>query len=168
MSKVAELYKQYRHRLIDYIGRRIEDVSDAEDIVQDVFMRLTLMDDVTVIENYAAWIWRTVKNRIFDYRKKHREEKMPQIIEEDALATSRSEPEDEFSRSLFWERLEIALAELPREQREAFVETELNGKTNQQLSAETGIPIPTLISRKHHAVIHLRHRLEDIYNDIRK
>lgn len=104
---------------------------------------------------------------IIDFRRKRREVAMPADTA-DTLASGIGTNDTDLLRQTFWQILEETLAELPREQREAFVETELKGKTNRQLSSETGIPVATLISRKHYAVGHLRHRLADIYKEFKE
>ncbi len=63
------------------------------------------------------------------------------------------------------EELEFAIDELPDEQREVFVANELEGRSFKELSAESGVSINTLLSRKRYAVLALRKRLQDIYND---
>ena len=66
------------------------------------------------------------------------------------------------------EELEAAVAELPREQREVFVAHELEGRSFKQLAAETGVSVNTLLSRKRYAVLHLRERLQSIYDESTK
>ena len=63
------------------------------------------------------------------------------------------------------EELEAALEELPEEQREVFVAHEFEGASFKEISAETGVSVNTLLSRKHHAVLYLRRRLQSIYDD---
>ena len=158
MSGITELFNRFRQTLTDYVRWQIGDVSDAEDILQDVFLCLTLQRDAEEIENVGAWLWRATRNRIIDYRLTDEKEDR-QTAPEDA-------PEMKLLRKLMWQQLAEALAELPEEQREAFVETELKGKSNQQLSKETGVTIATLISRKYYAKQHLRQRLRNIYEEL--
>jgi DNA-directed RNA polymerase specialized sigma24 family protein len=55
--------------------------------------------------------------------------------------------------------------ELPEEQREVFVAHELEGRSFKELSAESGVSVNTLLSRKRYAVLHLREQLQGIYNE---
>jgi RNA polymerase sigma factor (sigma-70 family) len=64
------------------------------------------------------------------------------------------------------DELERALGELPGEQREVFVAHELEGRSFKELSAESGISVNTLLSRKHYAVLHLRQRLQGIHDEL--
>jgi RNA polymerase sigma factor (sigma-70 family) len=66
------------------------------------------------------------------------------------------------------EELELAIDELPDEQREVFVAHELEGRSFKEMAAETGVSVNTLLSRKRYAVLHLRERLQDIYDEFGK
>ena len=58
--------------------------------------------------------------------------------------------------------------DLPDEQRDVFVSHELEGCSFKELSAESGVNINTLLSRKRYAVLHLRERLQSIYDEFMK
>jgi DNA-directed RNA polymerase specialized sigma24 family protein len=64
--------------------------------------------------------------------------------------------------------LEFALGELPDQQREVFVAHELEGRSFKELSAESGVNVNTLLSRKRYAVLHLRERLKSIHDELTK
>ncbi len=66
------------------------------------------------------------------------------------------------------DELELALDELPEEQREVFVAHELEGRSFKEMAAETGVSVNTLLSRKRYAVLHLRERLQSIYDEFTK
>jgi RNA polymerase sigma factor (sigma-70 family) len=66
------------------------------------------------------------------------------------------------------DELDLALDELPEEQREVFVAHEFLGLSFKELAEQTGVSVNTLLSRKHYAVLHLRDRLQAIYDDFRK
>ena len=72
---------------------------------------------------------------------------------------SDTNPETEFLRNLFWEELQLALDELPAEQKNVFIQNEIDGISFKDISAKTNVNVATLISRKRYAVLHLRERL---------
>lgn len=172
-SNIAELFRKYRRQLVAFIRSKTT-VEEAEDIVQDVFMRFVQSDRERPINQVSSWLFRTARNRIIDGSRKHKEERLPEhALAQDGdtfvrqvtevLVDEEQSPEKEYLRSLVWEELEKSLCELPQEQRTAFEETELNGLTFAELSQKSGVPVDTLVSRKHYAVIYLRHRLKEIY-----
>jgi len=74
-------------------------------------------------------------------------------------------PEALYVRSVLFDELELALDELPQEQRDVFVAHELEGRSFKEMSAEKGVSVNTLLSRKRYAVLHLRDRLQTIYDE---
>ena len=84
---------------------------------------------------------------------------------EDLLPSSEAGPEALYVRSVLLDELELALDELPDEQREVFIAHELEGRSFKELSAESGVNINTLLARKRYAVLHLRERLQSIYEE---
>jgi RNA polymerase sigma factor (sigma-70 family) len=165
-------------RLRNFIRRRVDDESEAEDILQDVFYELIeayrLMKP---IEQVGAWLFRVARNRIIDrFRKKKPEQfvatrdpesgdEVSSLSLEEFLPSPDAGPEAEYARSILLEELDAALDELPEAQREVFVAHEIEGRSFKELSAETGVSVNTLLSRKHHAVLYLRRRLTSIYEE---
>jgi RNA polymerase sigma factor (sigma-70 family) len=158
-------------KLRAFVRRRVRDLADAEDIVQDALLELaTAYGLAEPIERAAAWVVRVAQHRIIDrYRARSREARRfvtadadreePQEIIGQWLAPTADGPEGAYLRERFIEALSDALQSLPSEQREVFVAHEFDGKSFKAMSADTGIPVNTLLSRKHAAVNALRGRL---------
>lgn len=176
--RIAEAIAREGVRLKTFIRSRMADRLDAEDILQDVFSELVeayrLMKPV---EQVGAWLFRVARNRIIDHFRKKKPEALtagPTADEgevgrlEDLLPSPEAGPEAAYARTVLFEALADALEELPAEQREVFVAHEIEGRSFRELSAETGLNVNTLLSRKRYAVLFLRRRLEDIYADFRK
>jgi RNA polymerase sigma factor (sigma-70 family) len=174
--KISETILREQGRLRNFIRSRVADRNDAEDILQDVFYELVeayrLMKP---IEQAGAWLFRVARNRITDLFRKRKSEALRDqetlamdgevVTFEDLLPSSDGGPEAAYARSVLLEELDNALDELPPEQREVFIAHEIEGRSFKELSAENGLGINTLLSRKHYAVIHLRERLRNIYDD---
>jgi len=163
-----------RSRLFDFIRRRVRTTEDAEDILQDVFYQFLANNSVTApIEKLTSWLFRVASNKIIDWYRKKRPDLLPRdehnpsepLNLEDILFDSSMSPDTLYGRSVVWSELADALEDLPEEQREVFVLNELEGKTFREIAAETGDPINTLLSRKRYAVLALRDRLQDLYDE---
>ena len=177
--QISEVVAEQRGRLRNFIRRRVPDPSDAEDIVQEVFYELVEANRLLMpIEHVTGWLFRVARNRITDlFRKKKPETfsdaafededgELPRI--EDLLPSPDAGPEALYFRNVLLDELELALNELPREQREVFVAHELDGRSFKELSAQSGVSVNTLLSRKRYAVLHLRERLQRIHEEFMK
>jgi RNA polymerase sigma factor (sigma-70 family) len=173
-QKIAETVERERSRLRNFIRRRVPDASDADDILQDVFFELVeAYRMMKPIEQVGAWMFRVARNRIIDrFRKRREEPSSEQVLEdgevlmlEDLLPSPDAGPEAAYARSVLLAELEDALGELPQEQREVFVAHEIEGRSFKELAAQTGVSVNTLLSRKHYAVLQLRERLKEIYDE---
>jgi RNA polymerase sigma factor (sigma-70 family) len=174
--QISEVVLEQRSRLRNFIRRRVPDPSDAEDIVQEVFYELVEANRLLMpIEHVTGWLFRVARNRITDlFRKKKpvafsdaaiADEAGELLHIEDLLPSPDAGPEALYFRSVLLDELEFALGELPEEQREVFVAHELEGRSFKELAAESGVNMNTLLSRKRYAVIHLRERLQSIYDE---
>jgi RNA polymerase sigma factor (sigma-70 family) len=168
-QRITEVVQRERSRLSQFIRRRVPDRRDAEDVLQDVFFALVEANRLLMpIEHVTAWLFRVARNRIIDLFRKKRPESLPEDEEgpglEDLLPSSEAGPEALYIRSLLLEELELALGELPREQREVFIAHELEGRSFKEMAAATGLSVNTLLSRKRYAVLHLRERLQAAYD----
>ena len=176
-QRLTETIGRERGRLRKFIRGRVADEAEAEDILQDVFYELIeayrLMKP---IEQVGAWLYRVARNRIIDGLRKKKPEPFSSqndpraedgdlLSFEELLPSPDAGPEATYARSILLEELDAALDELPEEQREVFIAHEFEGISFKELSAESGISVNTLLSRKHHAVLHLRRRLQTIYKE---
>jgi RNA polymerase sigma factor (sigma-70 family) len=178
-QRISEVVKREQSRLRKFIRRRVPDPLDAEDILQDVFYRLVEANRLLMpIEHVTGWLFRVARNRITDlFRKKEPENFSDVAIADDTGETLRIEdllpspeagPDAIYIREVLLDELEVALDELPAEQREIFVAHELEGRSFKELAADTGVSLNTLLSRKRYAVLHLRERLRRAYDEFMK
>ena len=174
--RISEVVVRERARLRNFIRRRVADPSDVEDILQDVFSRLVEANRLLMpIEHVTGWLFRVARNRITDlFRKKKPasfadaavEGEEGELLEiEDLVPSPDAGPEALYLRNVLLDELELALDELPDEQREVFLAHELEGQSFKEMAAETGLKVNTLLSRKRYAVLYLRERLRTIYEE---
>lgn len=178
-ESIRTALRENGRRLRDFIRSRVAEPEDADDIFQDVVLELTsayrLMQP---IEKMAAWLFRVARNKITDrYRRKKSVRledyfRFPDpsgeetLLVDELLRSDTAGPDTEFDRSLLLQAIESALDELPVEQREVFIAHELEGKSFQQLSDESGLSINTLLARKRYAILKLRERLQEYYDEL--
>ncbi len=178
-QRISDVVQRERLRLRNFIRQRVPDPRDVEDILQDVFYELVEANRLLMpIEHVTGWLFRVARNRITDLFRK----RPPESLSESAVADEEDEllrledllpspdagPEALYARNALLAELELAVDELPKEQREVFVAHELEGRSFKAMAAETGVNVNTLLSRKRYAVLHLRERLQDMYDDFTK
>lgn len=176
---ILRAVQQYRKRLFDFIRVRVKESADAEDILQDVFYELTSTYRVLQpVEQMAAWLFRVARNKITDRYRKHKpvlyddlhqgssEDGEPNSFLEELLGAGEDPGFRSKDNELIREALLKALEELPAEQREVFVRHELEQESFKDISDATGVPVNTLLSRKHYAVKFLRKRLTSLYREL--
>lgn len=178
-QRISEVVRQERPRLLNFIRRRVPDPGDAEDVLQDVFYRLVEANRLLMpIEHVTGWLFRVARNRITDlFRKKEPEtfSDLSAVDEdgefadfEDLLPSPDAGPEAAYVRNVLLDELEEAIEELPEEQRHVFEAHEFEGRSFKEIAAETGVNVNTLLARKRYAVLHLRERLQRVYDEFRK
>ena len=175
-QRISEVVKREQSRLRNFIRRRVPDPGDAEDVLQDVFYKLVEANRLLMpIEHVTGWLFRVARNRITDLFRKKKPENFTQAMAEgeegelfqieDLLPSPDAGPEALYVRNLLLDELELAVDELPEEQREVFIGHELEGRSFKEMAAESGVSVNTLLSRKRYALLHLRERLRSIYGE---
>jgi RNA polymerase sigma factor (sigma-70 family) len=169
----TEVLQRDRPRLRSFIRRRVLDAGDAEDILQDVFYELLeAYRFAKPMEQVTAWLYRVARNRITDLFRKQKPVSLNEpaseeesLSLEDLLPSVEAGPDAIYARNLLFDLLDDALEELPENQRDVFVAHELLGRSFKEIAEETGVSVTTLLSRKRYAVLHLRQRLGEMYED---
>jgi RNA polymerase sigma factor (sigma-70 family) len=181
-QRISEVVEREQSRLRNFIRRRVTDPRDVEDILQDVFYRLVEANRLLMpIDHVAGWLFRVARNRITDLFRKQKPDNFSDVAGdmqgdegrelsqlEDLLPSLDLGPEATYAHQVLLVTLELAIAELPAEQRYVFVAHELEGKSFREIAAETGVGVNTLLSRKRYAVLQLREQLQDIHEEFTK
>ena len=176
--RISEVVEREQSRLRNFIRRRVPDSRDAEDILQDVFYELVEANRLLMpIEHITGWLFRVARNRITDLFRKKKPESFAEtrtdddherLRFEDLLPSRDAGPDAVFDRNVLLDELELAIDDLPQEQRDVFVGHELEGRSFKDMAGVTGVSVNTLLSRKRYAVRHLRARLQNIYDEFTK
>jgi RNA polymerase sigma factor (sigma-70 family) len=178
-QRIADVIKREQLRLRNFIRKRVADPRDVEDILQDVFYKLVEANRLLMpIDHVTGWLFRVARNRIIDLFRRAKTESFgdkfvdddesDELHFEDLLPSPDAGPEAEYTRKVLLDELGLAIDELPKEQRDVFVAHELEDRSFEEIAAETGVGINTLLSRKRYAVLRLRRRLQSIYDELTK
>ncbi|MCU0330411.1 MAG: sigma-70 family RNA polymerase sigma factor [Candidatus Kapabacteria bacterium] len=177
--QIEQLFRNDRKKYLGFIRQRVRSQEEAEDILQDVFANvLAASADVNKpIENIASWVFTSVRNRIIDSYRKKRADNFTDLGSNDQkdegldhverfLGDFSYNPEHDLVRKTIWEAVLTGLEELPEEQKWVFVQNEFEGVSFREMSEATGVNINTLLARKRYAVLHLRKKLQELYDTV--
>lgn len=181
MQQIKEnTFLKEKDKLLGFIRNRVSTMEEAEDILQDVFYQFVAgFETIESIERITSWLYSVARNKIIDrYRRDasrpkqsdfelvhSREDDAPLTLQE-ILPDLDNSPESTLLREAIWDEITDALAELPSDQREIFIQNEIEERGFREISEETGVSINTLLSRKRYAILALRKRLQKFYNDV--
>ncbi|HEY6561784.1 MAG TPA: sigma-70 family RNA polymerase sigma factor [Polyangiaceae bacterium] len=154
---VAALWNQFAVPLRSFVAKRAPRELDAEDLLQDVFLRIQeQLPTVRHAERIDAWIFQIARNVVADaFRKRARRETLadPSTIEEPAPVTDEGERAAEvgLSSCLSW-----MIEQLPEPYRQAIELTEIGGMTQTAAARAVGISISGMKSRVQRGRGHLK------------
>jgi RNA polymerase sigma factor (sigma-70 family) len=182
MQTKEQTFIRERARLLGFIRNRVSSTEEAEDILQDVFYQFIAgFNTIESLDRVTSWLFSVARNKIIDrYR---RDASRPQRMDiattasgeedgplslQDILPDLGNTPEDAYLREIIWDAIMDALDDLPAEQRQIFVQNEIEEKSFREISEETGVSINTLLSRKRYAILALRKKLQRLYDEVLK
>jgi RNA polymerase sigma factor (sigma-70 family) len=173
---ISQAFLQERKRLFDFIRRRMPTETDAEDILQDVFYQLAVTySPENPIERIGSWLFTVAGNKIKDWYRKKKETRLEDMTYTDDegeevmtldMNVDADAADELLSRSMFWQELDKLLAKLPAEQRDVFIQHAIEDKSFKEIADDSQVPVNTLLSRKRYAVLFLRERLRELYDEI--
>lgn len=171
-----------KDKLLGFIRNRVSSSEEAEDILQDVFYQFVAgFETIESLDRVTSWLYSVARNKIIDrYRRDAarpkktdfelvtgREDDAPLTLQ-DILPDLDNSPESTLLREAIWDEITDALDELPADQREIFIQNEIEERSFREIAEETGVSINTLLSRKRYAILALRKRLQSFYDEIIK
>jgi RNA polymerase sigma factor (sigma-70 family) len=180
-EQITRTVREERRRLFSFIKDRVPESEDAEDVLQDVFYELTEMYRLMKpVEKISAWLFTTARNKITDLFRKKKAVPFSKVESGTGASDEETETEEFYSlipdladgpeallmREVVRDEMNKALKKMPRKHRDVFLQTEIEGKSFKEISSSTGVPVNTLISRKRYAVLFLRERLQEIYDEL--
>lgn len=173
--RISDVIAKERPRLRNFIRKRVLNEADVDDLLQEVFCELVEASRLLKPVDYVTgWLFSVARNRMTDFFRKKKPDNFTDLVTssetgeleiQDLLPSPDAGPDALYLRNLLLEELGDAIDELPDAQREVFLAHEWDGRSFKELSAETGVSVNTLLSRKHYAVLHLRERLQRVHDE---
>jgi RNA polymerase sigma-70 factor (ECF subfamily) len=159
----AGLVERYRDRLGRYATRMLGNPADAEEALQDSFVRgYRSLARCTDPERFGAWLFGILVNRCRTYGARQARRHRVMVSNDYALANASVEHTED--RYAWRETIERALERLPQDQREAFLLKHVEELSYDEMHQATGVSVPALKMRVLRAREELRRLLAETEN----
>jgi len=165
-NRLLDLFQREKERFLAFARRQLRGLSglDPEDVVSEVFhVLLDRGDLVGEAENLAAYVYKSLGNRVLDARRREARAPSSGALDLERLADPGPDPLAAFDALQTKARLVRALESLNPKERAVWLATEVDGQSFRALAARWGEPPGTLLSRKSRATAKLRHQLADLH-----
>jgi len=163
------LVKQHQVGLLNFFYRLVWDRAVAEDLTQEVFLKLyTRRTGFEPRAKFSTYLYRVGRNCWIDWLRRTKHSRKNRSLDaEDNLGHTLAEsvpnrssaPQDGLQRSETSVRIQEALDSLPEEHRVVFTLSEMQGLRYEEIARTLGIPVGTVKSRMFHAVKRLKEKL---------
>ncbi|WP_299115980.1 RNA polymerase sigma factor [uncultured Winogradskyella sp.] len=158
-KKLSTFFNEEYYALKSYVSSNLKSSidRDAEDIIQDVALKLfTGADRYSPINNVAGFVYRAIKNKLIDIMRTSKTNKIDYESQNETKLIEFATLIYETSSDLYSEQmkreLKTAIINLKPHYREIIIAVDFEGYTYKEIEQETGIPIGTLMSRRHRAI----------------
>jgi RNA polymerase sigma-70 factor (ECF subfamily) len=144
--EVAGIYTQFSRALLTFIRSKIKSKEDAEDILQNVFIKISAnVNKLSEKEKLQSWVFTITRNAIIDYYRVNATKK--NILMGEDLAQQVLEEENSDNTKGLDQCMSSMIELLPEEYRNIIIDSELNGIRQKDLAEKYGIAYPTMRSR---------------------
>jgi RNA polymerase sigma-70 factor (ECF subfamily) len=161
-TRTADAYREMRTRLHAFLARRVSSPETAEDLTQDVMLRL-IRHGADDLDDPVAWLYRVARNALIDH---YRRRPGAEPVGDDHRPLERT-ASDPFAENPAEARRELSqclpplLEQLPEPYRSAVRAVDLDGSTHAAAARLAGISVPGMKSRVQRGRQHLRRLLTD-------
>ncbi len=159
-----ELVRRYQHSVLNIINRYIGNYNEAEDIAQEVFIKVwRKIRSFKGKSKFSTWLYRIVVNQCIDYKRKNKEElvSLDKRLAEGNLPLSLT-VEFDCAKETMREILRKVIQELPANQRIALILSKFEGRSYQAIAEIMGISLSAVESLIHRAKNSLKDKLRPL------
>lgn len=144
--EIAGIYSQFQQSLLSFIRTRIRSKEDAEDILQNVFIKISSgVNKLSDEEKLQSWIFTITRNSIIDYYRAKASRKSI-VIDKEMEESILDERGDDPTKGLD-QCMNAMIKLLPDEYREIIIDAELKGIKQKDLAEKYGMAYPSMRSR---------------------
>lgn len=144
--ELATIYNQFNQALLGFIKSKVNNHHDAEDILQNVFIKISSgINDLSRKEKLQSWIYTIARNSIIDYYRVARNKK--DVSMSDNISESFTMEEYNDTTKGLDCCLMAFMNQLPEEYKDIIIDVELNGVKQKELAQKYNLAYPSIRSR---------------------
>jgi RNA polymerase sigma-70 factor (ECF subfamily) len=175
----AQIVQRYQTVLVNFFYHQCYDSGTAEDLTQEVFLRLHRhLASYEPRSKFTSFLFRVAKNLWIDRVRRTRAGDRKEVsldapmgghsgsepsTVESRIASATDSPSEFLLRDEMRDTLRRALERLPEEHRMVVILSEIQGMKYHEIGEVLGIPVGTVKSRMHHAIERLKEILKNVY-----
>ncbi|MCI1647458.1 MAG: RNA polymerase sigma-70 factor [Bacteroides sp.] len=164
----ATLFYAYKDKLFNFLFQITKSENKAEDLVQDVFMKIwQTRDTLSTIDNLNAYIFKIAQNAAIDQLRKMAKDILliTETLTDNETADSESPSELLLNKELK-ELIDNAIEQLPAQQKKIFIMRWIEGLSHEEIAHKMNISVSTAQNHMRQALINLRSYLLTHYQEI--
>lgn len=154
-----ELFRRYRRRMVAYTGRYVRSRPQAEELAQEVFVRVYTSKKFEARASFKTWLYRIATNVCLNELRKPEHRHRSQVTLSDEIENglgAAETPEGQLHGRQTSMRLETVLRGLPQNQQAAFTMARLEGLSHAEIADALSLSVPAVKSAIHRALEALR------------
>lgn len=142
VPELEAAWLRFGDRLRAWLERRLPQAADAEDVLQQVFLKMAASPPKDVPEDrLGAWLFRVARNALVDARRR------ATVRSAESLSTDPVDTDEPAARKSLTRCLEPMLKTLPTSYADAVREADLRGRSQRELAADLGLSHSAVKSR---------------------
>jgi RNA polymerase sigma-70 factor (ECF subfamily) len=170
LSAFNQLVLKYRNRVMGIAARMLGDRIEAEDLAQDVFVKVyhglkTFHEEAL----FSTWLYRITANSCLNHRKKRRHgNQVSQVMDnpEPCFSTEMSNPHSLLEKKELKIVLEKAIQALPQDQKAVLILRDIEGLSYEEIANSLGLELGTVRSRLHRARMAVRTSIDEVFSPV--
>ncbi|KGJ90627.1 RNA polymerase sigma factor SigZ [Thalassotalea sp. ND16A] len=153
---IESIWNNFHQQLFNFIQSKVNDHALAEDILQNVFIKVhSNIDSLTSADKLQSWLYQICRNAIIDYYRQKRLD-----ISDDDPDMFIAENQNAYDRQQLNRCLRILIADLPENSRDILIDSELEQVQQKTIAKNNGLSLASVKSRIQRGRVQLKHKLQ--------
>lgn len=161
-NSFKQLYEHYYNRLLFFARKYVENMETAEEVISEVFLKLwKKRKEIQINSSFQSYLYTSVRNKCLDHIRKEGNRQYEDDMMIHSLCAEHSNTLDIIHSNELFEKIEKAIAMLPKDRRRIFLKSRNEGMKYKEIAEELGISIKTVETQMGRSLKYLREVFKD-------